>query len=296
MTSSLVQQKWTSSARPRSSSPGAIAARRRLRKYSTALTSCTRLPLDRRELVDLAGAEVGDDLRAGAACSSSVSAADARDDLVVGEVDQPLDLDVDPLAVERRLGQVVDEGRDRTAVAAVEGAQRNGRGRVSKRSHDPQSPRVRGHLTDTGMPRADAPARVPDARHTVRDMRYTTLGSSGTVVSTQCLGTMTFGAEADEATSGAILEAFVEAGGNFIDTADVYSKRRLRGDHRPLAQGPPRGREEPRRRHQGPLRDGRRRRTTSACRAGTCAAPSTTRCAASASSTSTSTRCTPGTR
>jgi aryl-alcohol dehydrogenase-like predicted oxidoreductase len=54
-------------------------------------------------------------------------------------------------------------------------------------------------------------------------MRYTTLGSSGTVVSTQCLGTMTFGAEADEETSGAILEAFVEAGGTFVDTADVYS-------------------------------------------------------------------------
>ena len=54
-------------------------------------------------------------------------------------------------------------------------------------------------------------------------MRYTTLGSSGTVVSTQCLGTMTFGAEADEATSATITEAFVEAGGTFLDTADVYS-------------------------------------------------------------------------
>jgi aryl-alcohol dehydrogenase-like predicted oxidoreductase len=54
-------------------------------------------------------------------------------------------------------------------------------------------------------------------------MEYRTLGSSGTLVSAQCLGTMTFGTEADEATSGAILEAFVEAGGNFVDTADVYS-------------------------------------------------------------------------
>jgi aryl-alcohol dehydrogenase-like predicted oxidoreductase len=54
-------------------------------------------------------------------------------------------------------------------------------------------------------------------------MEYRTLGTSGTVVSAQCLGTMTFGTEADEATSGAILEAFVEAGGNFVDTADVYS-------------------------------------------------------------------------
>lgn len=34
---------------------------------------------------------------------------------------------------------------------------------------------------------------------------------------------MTFGAEADEATSHALLDAYVAAGGNFIDTADVYT-------------------------------------------------------------------------
>jgi aryl-alcohol dehydrogenase-like predicted oxidoreductase len=55
-------------------------------------------------------------------------------------------------------------------------------------------------------------------------MRYRTLGNSGTVVSVQCLGTMTFGDEADEETSGRIIETFLEAGGNFLDTADVYSK------------------------------------------------------------------------
>jgi aryl-alcohol dehydrogenase-like predicted oxidoreductase len=55
-------------------------------------------------------------------------------------------------------------------------------------------------------------------------MRYTTLGSGGTVVSTQCLGTMTFGAEADEATSFALMDDYAAAGGNLIDTADVYSK------------------------------------------------------------------------
>jgi aryl-alcohol dehydrogenase-like predicted oxidoreductase len=55
-------------------------------------------------------------------------------------------------------------------------------------------------------------------------MRYRTLGNSGTVVSVQCLGTMTFGDEADEETSGRIIEAYIEAGGNFLDTADVYSK------------------------------------------------------------------------
>ncbi|QPP06944.1 aldo/keto reductase [Streptomyces bathyalis] len=55
-------------------------------------------------------------------------------------------------------------------------------------------------------------------------MRIKLLGGSGLRVSELCLGTMTFGRETDEETSGAILDAFVEAGGNFIDTADVYSR------------------------------------------------------------------------
>lgn len=54
-------------------------------------------------------------------------------------------------------------------------------------------------------------------------MEYRTLGRSGTVVSAQALGTMTFGPEADEATSHQILTAFAEGGGTFVDTADVYS-------------------------------------------------------------------------
>lgn len=54
-------------------------------------------------------------------------------------------------------------------------------------------------------------------------MQYRTLGTSGTVVSTQCLGTMTFGAESDETASGEVLTTFVERGGTFVDTADVYS-------------------------------------------------------------------------
>jgi aryl-alcohol dehydrogenase (NADP+) len=54
-------------------------------------------------------------------------------------------------------------------------------------------------------------------------MEYRTLGSTGTVVSAQCLGTMTFGKESSEEVSHAQLDRFVEAGGNFVDTADVYS-------------------------------------------------------------------------
>ena len=48
-------------------------------------------------------------------------------------------------------------------------------------------------------------------------------GTTGTVVSTLALGTMTFGTETDEAGAHAQLDRYVEAGGNLVDTADVYS-------------------------------------------------------------------------
>lgn len=54
-------------------------------------------------------------------------------------------------------------------------------------------------------------------------MEYRTLGRSGCATSTYALGTMTFGAETDEAGAHAQLDAFVEAGGTLVDTADVYS-------------------------------------------------------------------------
>jgi aryl-alcohol dehydrogenase-like predicted oxidoreductase len=54
-------------------------------------------------------------------------------------------------------------------------------------------------------------------------MQYRTLGHSGAVVSNYALGTMTFGAEATEEQSFAMLDGYTAAGGNFIDTADVYS-------------------------------------------------------------------------
>lgn len=54
-------------------------------------------------------------------------------------------------------------------------------------------------------------------------MDYRRLGDSGTVVTAYCLGTMTFGAEADEATSHQLLDDYFAWGGNFIDTADVYT-------------------------------------------------------------------------
>lgn len=58
-------------------------------------------------------------------------------------------------------------------------------------------------------------------------MEYLLLGSSGLRVSPLCLGAMTFGSEepwcADKAESRAMFDAFVDAGGNFIDTADIYT-------------------------------------------------------------------------
>jgi aryl-alcohol dehydrogenase-like predicted oxidoreductase len=49
------------------------------------------------------------------------------------------------------------------------------------------------------------------------------LGSTDLRVSRLCLGTMQFGWTANEEQAFAVMDAFVEAGGNFIDTADVYS-------------------------------------------------------------------------
>ena len=55
-------------------------------------------------------------------------------------------------------------------------------------------------------------------------MEYRSLGRTGLKVSELCLGTMQFGWTADEATSIQVLDAAFEAGINFIDTADVYSR------------------------------------------------------------------------
>lgn len=57
-------------------------------------------------------------------------------------------------------------------------------------------------------------------------LRYRLLGRSGLRVSELCLGTMSFGDNwgfgADEATSHQVLDAYAEAGGNFLDTANKY--------------------------------------------------------------------------
>jgi aryl-alcohol dehydrogenase-like predicted oxidoreductase len=58
-------------------------------------------------------------------------------------------------------------------------------------------------------------------------MRYRLLGKSGLRVSELCLGTMTFGEDwgwgSSKDESRRVLDAFLEAGGNFIDTANIYT-------------------------------------------------------------------------
>jgi aryl-alcohol dehydrogenase-like predicted oxidoreductase len=60
-------------------------------------------------------------------------------------------------------------------------------------------------------------------------MKYRWLGSSGLLVSRISLGTMTFGTDnwgCGEKESHAIMQAYIDAGGNFIDCADVYAAGR----------------------------------------------------------------------
>ncbi len=59
-------------------------------------------------------------------------------------------------------------------------------------------------------------------------MEYVRVGHSGLMVSEFCLGAMTFGEEfgigSSERESGEIFAAFLEAGGNFVDTANIYNR------------------------------------------------------------------------
>ncbi|MCS6824979.1 MAG: aldo/keto reductase, partial [Caldilinea sp.] len=55
-------------------------------------------------------------------------------------------------------------------------------------------------------------------------MEYRFLGRTGVKVSELCLGAMTFGRETPEEVSLQMMDRFFEAGGNFIDTADVYTR------------------------------------------------------------------------
>lgn len=55
-------------------------------------------------------------------------------------------------------------------------------------------------------------------------MEYRALGRTGVQVSSLCLGTMMFGRKADQSEATRMVDRFLDAGGNFIDTANVYSR------------------------------------------------------------------------
>jgi aryl-alcohol dehydrogenase-like predicted oxidoreductase len=55
-------------------------------------------------------------------------------------------------------------------------------------------------------------------------MEYRKLGRTGLEVSELALGTMQFGWTTDEEAAWAVMDAFLEAGGNLIDSADIYSR------------------------------------------------------------------------
>ena len=108
----------------------------------------------------------------------------------------------------------------------------------------------------------------------VEGMEYRTLGRSGVVVSTLALGTMTFGNETDEAGSHAQLDAFLEAGGTLHrHRGRLHARRRPSRSSGAGCRRLDGGARPGRPRDQGPLPDGRRRRTTWVRRAGIFAAP-----------------------
>ena len=55
-------------------------------------------------------------------------------------------------------------------------------------------------------------------------MEYVRLGTAGVRVSRLCLGTNMMGGYVDAAASAKLIDTFLECGGNFIDTADVYGQ------------------------------------------------------------------------
>jgi len=55
-------------------------------------------------------------------------------------------------------------------------------------------------------------------------MEYRSLGRTGVQVSTLCLGAMMFGGKTDQVEATRMVDRFLDAGGNFIDTANVYQR------------------------------------------------------------------------
>src|SRR5690242_9901321 len=55
-------------------------------------------------------------------------------------------------------------------------------------------------------------------------MEYRSLGRTGAQVSVWCLGAMTFGWKTDQDEANRMIDRFLDQGGNFLDTANVYGR------------------------------------------------------------------------
>src|SRR5512143_1746252 len=83
---------------------------------------------------------------------------------------------------------------------------------------------IRGDILDCFAALAMTEFVESSSRTSRGPMQYRQLGRSGLKVSQICLGSMMFGGPTDEAASRRIIAKAREAGVNFIDTADAYSK------------------------------------------------------------------------
>ena len=127
-------------------------------------------------------------------------------------------------------------------------------------------------------------------------MKYRSLGGTGTTVASLALGTMGFGTETPGDEALAVIDAYVEAGGNTLDTSDIYGAGASEATlGRWFASRPTDVTDRVVLATKGRFGTGRTR-TTRDCRAATSTARCRTPCTGSAASRSTSTSCTAGIR
>ena len=128
----------------------------------------------------------------------------------------------DPRPIARRPGR---DGRDRGRRGHGRGAPHPAARRRPVPSRVHPDPRRRPGPAPLAERRRDAP-RVMSESSTQRrpSMLMRKLGRTGLQVAALCLGGNTFGWTTDQKASEAVLDAYLEAGGNFIDTADVYAR------------------------------------------------------------------------
>ena len=97
-----------------------------------------------------------------------------------------------------------------------------GRPRFARTLNEPLTP-ARGVLEQQPGPALPLASAAPQNGLDAMPMKYYKLGDTGPEVSEICLGTMTWGSQmTDEAAAHAMCDAYVAAGGNFIDTAEMY--------------------------------------------------------------------------